>query len=78
MIEDIHIEFPYYGYRRIYQYLLRKGIRINSKRLKRVMRGNELYSSLKQFMKPRGTHSGVKINYPSKIKGLTINGSNQV
>lgn len=78
IIEDIHIEFPYYGYRRIYQYLLRKGIRINSKRLKRVMRENEQYSSLKQFMKPRGTHSGVKIKYPNKIKGLTINGPNQV
>ena len=42
MIENIHIDFPFYGHRRIYQYLLRDDIRINSKRFKRVMRENEL------------------------------------
>jgi putative transposase len=78
MIEDIHVEFPFYGYRRIYQHLLKQDVRINSKRLKRVMRENELYSSLKVFMRPRGTHSGVKIKYPNKIKGLVLNGPNQV
>ena len=61
MIEDIHVDLPFYSYRRIYQHLLRKDIRINSKRLKRVMRENELYSNLKVFIKPRGTHSDVKL-----------------
>lgn len=78
MIEDIHVDFPFYGYRRIYQHLLRKDIRINSKRLKRVMREYELYSNLKVFMKPRGTHSEVKLRYENKIKGLKITGPNQV
>lgn len=78
LIENIHLEFPFYGYRRIYQHLLRENIRINSKRLKRVMREFELYSSLKRFMKPRGTHSGVQLRYENKIKGLVLNGPNQV
>lgn len=78
LIEDIHVDFPFYGYRRIYHQLLRDGIRINSKRIKRVMRQFELYSTLKRFMKPRGTHSGVKIRYENKIKGLKLDGPNQV
>ncbi len=78
MIENIHVDFPFYGYRRIYQHLLRKDIRINSKQLKRVMRENELYSNLKVFMKPRGTHTDTKLRYENKIKGLKITGPNQV
>jgi putative transposase len=78
MIENIHTEFPFYGYRRIYQSLLRQDIRINSKRLKRVMREFELYSSLKRFMRPRGTHSSVQLRYENKIKGLKLDGPNQV
>ena len=78
MIEDIHVDFPFYGYRRVYHHLLRQGIRINSKRLKRVMREFELYSTLKRFMKPRGTHSGVKLRYENKIKGLVLDSPNQV
>lgn len=78
MIENVHVDFPFYGYRRIYQYLLREDIRINSKRLKRVMKENELYSTLKVFMKPRGTHTDTKLRYENKIKGLKITGPNQV
>ena len=33
MIEDIHVDFPFYGYRRIYQHLLRKDIRENREML---------------------------------------------
>lgn len=78
MIENIHVDFPFYGYRRIYQNLLREDSRINSKRLKRVMKENELYSTLKVFMKPRGTHTDTKLRYENKIKGLKITGPNQV
>jgi putative transposase len=78
MIENIHKEFPFYGYRRVYHSLLREGVRVNSKRLKRVMREFELYSSLKRFMRPRGTHSSVKLRYENKIKGLKLDGPNQV
>ncbi len=78
MIEKIHQEYHYYGYRRIYEYLLRQDIRINSKRIKRIMREFELFSSLKRLFKARGTYSGLKIKYPNMIKGMKLTGPNQV
>lgn len=78
MIEKIHQEFPAYGYRRVYHYLLRQDIRINSKRLKRIMREFELYTCLKKWMRPRGTLSSIKLRYPNLIFGTTVTGPNQV
>lgn len=46
MIEKVQEEFPGYGYRRLYHHFLREGHRINSKRIKRVMREFNLYSCL--------------------------------
>lgn len=37
-IEEIHVELPGYGYRRIRRHLLNEGKRVNSKRIKRVMK----------------------------------------
>lgn len=51
MIEKIHQEFPAYGYRRIYHHLLRQNIRINGKRIKRIMKDFELYTCLKKWMR---------------------------
>ena len=42
------------------------------------MKTYELYTCLKKFMKPRGTHSEVKIVYPNLIKGKKLNAPNQV
>jgi len=78
MIEKIHQEFPAYGYRRVYHYLLRQDIRINSKRLKRIMREFELFTCLKKWMRPRGTLSKVKLRYPNLIFGKQLTGPNQV
>jgi hypothetical protein len=36
-IEKIHLEFPGYGYRRIREQLLRDGVKVNTKRIRRVM-----------------------------------------
>ena len=72
-IEKVHLSFPGYGYRRLYKYFLRQGKRVNGKRIKRIMRTYELYTCLKKFMKPRGTHSEVKIVYPNLNWGNEIN-----
>ena len=77
-IERIHLTFPGYGYRRLYKYFLRQGKRINGKRIKRIMKTYELYTCLKKFMKPRGTHSEVKIVYPNLVAGMQLTGRNQV
>lgn len=78
MIENIHKDFPAYGYRRIYHYLLREGIRINSKRIKRIMKEFELYTCLKNWMRPRGSRTSIQLRYPNLIAGLKLTGPNQV
>jgi putative transposase len=77
-IEDIHVELPGYGYRRIREHLLGQGIRVNSKRIKRVMRTYSLFSCIKKLMKPRGGAAGIKLFFPNLVRGLKINGPNQV
>jgi len=77
-IERIHLDLPGYGYRRIYKALLREGKRVNSKRIKRVMKEHNLFSCVKKLMKPRGTYSGVRLYYPNLVRGIKLNGPNQV
>lgn len=78
VIEEIHLELPGYGYRRIREHLLRQGIRVNSKRIKRVMKTYSLFSCIKKLMKPRGRAAGVKLFFPNLVRGIKINGPNQV
>lgn len=77
-IEKIHTVFPGYGYRRIYHHLLRQGIRVNGKRIKRVMREYELYTCLKKWLRPRGTCTDYRLRHPNLIKGLRLTAPNQV
>jgi putative transposase len=41
-IEEIHLEMPFYGYRRIQAELARRGEKVNHKRLKRVRQKNKI------------------------------------
>lgn len=77
-IENIHLEFPGYGYRRIREHLLREDKRINSKRIKRVMKEYSLLSCIRKLMRPRGSQTSIRIYHPNLIKGLHLNGPNQV
>lgn len=78
LIEEIHVELPGYGYRRIREHLLRRGMRVNSKRIKRVMKTYSLFSCIKNLVKPRGGAAGVKLYFPNLVRGIRINGPNQV
>jgi putative transposase len=78
MIEEVQKELPGYGYRRLYEHFLRQGVRINSKRIRRVMKVYNLHSCLKKWMKPRGSNTAIDLRYPNLIKGLELNASNQV
>lgn len=77
-IEKIHAELPGYGYRRIRQHLLRHGIRVNSKRIQRVMNKYSLFSSVRKLMRQRGARLGKKLVYPNLIQGKLLRGPNQV
>ena len=78
VIENIHVEFPGYGYRRVREHLLREGKRINGKRIRRVMKEHSLLSCVQKLMRPRGTLTGIKLSHPNLIRGFKVNGPNQV
>jgi putative transposase len=77
-IEKIHLEFPGYGYRRIREHLLRQGIRVNNKRIRRVMKTYSLFSCLKKMFKQRGQNLGKRLVFPNLIRGMKLTGPNQV
>jgi len=78
MIEKVHLEFPGYGYRRIREHLLRRGITVNTKRIRRVMKIYQIFSSRTSRNKARGTHSDLCLRHPNLVRGLKINGPDQV
>ena len=77
-IQEIALEFPGYGYRRITAELQNRGFRINHKRMRRIMRLDNLLCLKKKF-KPVTTDSshGLPV-YPNLLKSTTITGLNQV
>jgi putative transposase len=77
-IENIHLEFPDYDFRRVREHLLRVGKRINGKRIRRVMKEHFLLSCVQQLMRPRGTLRGIKLSHPNLIRGMKVNGPNQL
>lgn len=78
-IEQIALEYPFYGYRRITKELVRKGTTTNHKKVLRIMREENLLCKRKKAYKPITTQSnhGLKI-YPNLVKNITITKPNQV
>ena len=71
-IEQIILEFPGYGYRRVTHALVRVGWRVNHKRVLRIMREESLLCHLKrQFVPTTDSHHPFQI-YPNLIKGLEV------
>ena len=77
-IEIIHSELPGYGYRRVHEHLLRQGIRVNSKRIQRVMKKYSIFSSFKKLIKQKGAGLGKRLVFPNLIHGKKLTGPNQL
>lgn len=77
-IQEIALEFPGYGYRRITVELQNRGYAVNHKRVLRLMRQDNLLCMTKKF-KPVTTDSdhGLPV-YPNLLKNTKISGLNQV
>jgi len=75
-IDEIHLEFPFYGSRTIARELRAKGYRANRKRVQRLMRlmGLESVAPKPNTSKPNEEHPV----YPYLLRGLTISRPNQV
>lgn len=78
VIQEIALEFPCYGYRRITKELHRRGLLVNHKRVLKIMREDNLLCIRKKF-RPVTTQSnhGEKV-YPNLVKHKKIRKVNQV
>lgn len=77
-IERIILEFPGYGYRRVTKHLHRQGIKVNHKRVLRLMREHGLIKRRKRrFVRTTNSRHGFRI-YPNLTKDLVVTRPNQV
>src|SRR5262245_51584140 len=77
-IEQIVVECARYGYRRVTHQVRREGWPVNHKRGARVMREGALQCQVKRgWGKTTDSDNGYRI-YPNLVKGLEVNGRNQV
>ena len=79
-IERIHVEFPYYGYRRLYWHLKKtESLVVNMKRIRRVMREHGLRPVVYKAFRIATTDSNHRHRiYPNHLPGMGLNGINQV
>lgn len=77
-IEEIVVEFPGYGYRRVTETLHREDQTINHKRVLRIMREESLLCQLKHRWVTTTDSRHELGNYPNRIKGLVVTRLNQV
>lgn len=78
LIEEIQIEFPRYGYRRVQKHLAREGLTVNAKRIRRVMREYGLCAEVSRTFKVATTDSDHPFGvYPNLMKDNEVTGLNQ-
>jgi transposase InsO family protein len=77
-IKDIALEFPRYGYRRITKQLHRNGLKVNHKRVLKLMRIQGLTRKIKHFrISTTDSKHGLPI-YPNLVKDIMVTRLNQV
>jgi putative transposase len=77
-IEQMVVEFPRYGYRRVTHQLRREGWKVNHKRVARIMREQSLQCQVKRrWVKTTDSDHGYRI-YRNLIKGLRVGALNEV
>jgi putative transposase len=79
-IEQVRLTFPCYGYRMLHRHFLREGLRINDKRIRRVVRKYGLFPVFwgKKF-KVQTTQSDHNLPvFPNLLKGVKETAVNQV
>lgn len=80
LIEQIHVDLPGYGYRRLQKHLFREeGIRVNSKRIRRVQKEYGLYPAVFRGFRTPTTDSqhGFRV-YPNLLPYRQVTAINQV
>ena len=82
LIKELHgiaYEFPFYGYRRITKELHRRNLPVNSKKVRKIMKQENLICIRKKAFKPVTTDSNHNCKiYPNLAKHLEVTGLNQL
>jgi transposase InsO family protein len=77
-IESVVLEFSGYGYRRVTKHLQRLGIRVNHKRVLRLMREHGLTKKRKRrFINTTNSNHGYLV-YPNLVRDIAVTAINQV
>jgi len=77
-IEQIVVEHPRYGYRRVTHELRREGWAVNHKRVARIMREESLQCQVKRrWVKTTDSQHGYGV-YPNRLEGLKVTRPNEV
>lgn len=77
-IERIVLEFPGYGYRRVTHHLQRQGLRVNHKRVLRLMRqGQLLCRRRRRFVATTDSKHGFQV-YPNLARQVELTGLDQL
>ena len=77
-IESVVLEFSGYGYRRVTKHLQRLGIRVNHKRVLRLMQEHGLTKKRKRrFINTTDSNHGYRV-YPNLVRNVTATTLNQV
>ncbi len=77
-IENIQLKFPYYGHRMITAEFKNKGIKLNKKKIQRIMKKYGLISQIKRLFKSFTNSRHNLFKYPNLIKEMPITDINQV
>ena len=76
-IEQLVLDFPGYGYRRVTKALARSGWRVNHKRVLRIMRQESLLCQLKRrFVTTTDSNHSYR-TYPNLLKGMVLSAPDQ-
>ena len=77
-IQHIALRWPAYGYRRVHAEMIRRGRKVNHKRILRLMRiDNLLCVRRRKFIFTTNSQHGLPV-YPNLIEGLVLNGVDQL
>jgi len=77
-IEAICLEYPRYGYRRVTEQLKREGLRVNHKKVLRLMRESDLLCRIRRRWVKTTDSKHRFPRYPNLIKGMVARRLNQV
>jgi transposase InsO family protein len=77
-IEQVLLRFPFYGYRKVHQQLLRQGIEIGEHMVRRLLREMGVTRSVGKVRVQTTDSNHPHPRYPNRIKGLKLRQPNQV